>query len=229
MVLSKRDLKIEGIVLEIDTLTFSGAMYQDRYINLDSLALYSRNVPYGELKRIYNKRMLQIWLEFNLPVIGKGEEFSMINKKPETLVGISGAINASQAFSDINKAKAADARYVGTFQGYDVVSPVSLEYFQKTLRLAKERNIMVVLVKLPVTREFDDTFTRHNFSTDEYYNVIFNKVDLILGNNYKVLDYHDIFYEHDEYFEDPDHLNYFGRDIFSKILYEDLEKLNKIP
>jgi hypothetical protein len=42
---------------------------------------------------------------------------------------------------------------------------------------------------------------------------------------YGILDYHDLFFDHPEYFFDPDHLNIKGSDLFTEKLAGELQQL----
>jgi len=101
--------------------------------------------------------------------------------------------------------------------------PESLDYFLRVIELLQDHGVKLALVRFPVpdmyylgAKEFMDV--------DAYY----SELNLLLTNNgydLPILDYHDVFIQHMEYFYDSDHLNTTGTDLFTTTLYEDLIKM----
>ena len=67
-----------------------------------------------------------------------------------------------------------------------------------------------------------------NISYDNYYKQIFGQIDLILEENYLILDCHDLLFDKPESFGDITHVNYFGAEILSKQINKDLQELEGI-
>ncbi|MGK0208832.1 MAG: hypothetical protein ACI83O_000086 [Patescibacteria group bacterium] len=53
---------------------------------------------------------------------------------------------------------------------------------------------------------------------------IFNEIEK-KTKDYVYLDYYDLYFEHDEYFKDSDHMNGKGANIFSGIVSQDLKRV----
>jgi hypothetical protein len=94
-------------------------------------------------------------------------------------------------------------------------------YFEKIIQICQEHGVKVVLVRIPMTREFNEEEAKL-VPVDS----IYARVDSI-ASKYQVyqglLDYHEIFSNYPEFFYDPDHLNVKGSDLFTEQLAKDLE------
>jgi hypothetical protein len=97
-------------------------------------------------------------------------------------------------------------------------------YFEKILQLCDKNNIRVILVRLPMSKEFYEEETRI-VPADKLYADI-EKIASGYTTYYGILDYHNLFFDHPEYFFDPDHLNIKGSDLFSEQLASDLKQLD---
>lgn len=96
-------------------------------------------------------------------------------------------------------------------------------YLDKIMQLCQKYNVKVVMVRYPMTREFSIE-ERKIVPADK----LFSEVDEIVSRYsvYKgTFDYTDLYFDHPEYFFDPDHLNVEGSDLFTKRLAEDLKSL----
>jgi hypothetical protein len=93
-------------------------------------------------------------------------------------------------------------------------------YFERLLRLCQDHHINVILIRMPVTKEFFEEASRI-VPIDKLY----EKADKVISkypNVIHVLDYHDRYFDHPEYFFDPDHLNPVGSDSLTVQLKKDL-------
>ncbi|MBP6976904.1 MAG: hypothetical protein PHD61_07435 [Bacteroidales bacterium] len=97
-------------------------------------------------------------------------------------------------------------------------------YFEKILQLCQENQIRVLMVRIPMSKEFYEEESRI-VPVDTLYEAVEN-----IACRYSVydglLDYHDLFYDHPEYFFDPDHLNIKGADLFTARL---VRALGEVP
>ena len=96
-------------------------------------------------------------------------------------------------------------------------------YFEKILHLCQDHGVRVVMVRMPMTKEFN--IEEGKLVPEEK---LFAEVQAITKNypNFvRALDYHDLFEDHPEYFFDPDHLNIKGADLFSERLAADLAEV----
>ena len=221
----KDKIKVGSIVLEIDPHTFSTRL-TDKTNLFSELEIYSQFVSFKEIERIRNDSFLQLWLEAKMPFIGNGKEFGILIKKPDfNEVSSGGWLKNKGNFSLIDKNASALFNYKSLYEGQQRISNVSFDYFIKTLELAEENNISVVLIKYPHTKEYDDLIKKHNVTEEDYYAKIFSRINATL-DNYHVLDYYSLFPEKDYLFGDPEHVNYIGSEILSKQVYQDLQNLN---
>ncbi len=97
-------------------------------------------------------------------------------------------------------------------------------YFEKLLELCEVHGIKVVLVMMPMTREFLDGIDRI-IPGNTYYRdlgIILNKYTCIES----VLNYQEVFSDKPEYFWNPDHMNFRGAEAFTRLLKKDLDEIN---
>jgi len=94
----------------------------------------------------------------------------------------------------------------------------SLNYYEKTINLAKKNNIEVILIRHPLTNEYlNYMYPNMKEEVDQYID------KLQTTYNLKVLDFRNIFKDKQELFENQDHLNKIGRKEFSRILVNTIE------
>lgn len=101
--------------------------------------------------------------------------------------------------------------------------PTTKVYLDKIMQLCQTYKVKVVMVKYPMTREFS-TEERKIVPADKLY----DEVDELVTRYsiYKgTFDYTDLYFDHPEYFFDPDHLNVKGSDLLTRRLAEDLKSL----
>jgi len=217
-VLSRDKIWVDTIVLELDPHTFSSRL-TDKTNLFNELELYS----FQEIMVVRDDSLLSLWIEAKLPIIGKGKEFGILVKEQEfNEVHQNGWLKNKENFSIANKTQSAEFVIGDIYKSHERISNVSFEYFIKTLELAKKNNINVVFIKYPHTKEYDIELTKNNLSKEDYYSIIFQKINQTL-DSYTVLDYYDLFPEKDYLFGDPAHLNYIGAEVFSKRVYNDLK------
>jgi len=214
-------IKIRNIVIELDMHTFSSNWKNREFLTMDNLPYYAQFVPNRELSRIYNMSPISIWLYANFPMIGNGAEFKMTVSKNISNISLEGWLRKSKNFSSQNKSKIAREKFDGHFKDAELINPTSMNYFRKILSITEENNIHVIFVKYPVSKTYSNLFKEDNISRDEYYDQVFGYIDQEL-NDYTVFDYNDLFFNHSDYFDDPDHLNYIGAEVLSKRFYNDL-------
>ncbi len=98
-------------------------------------------------------------------------------------------------------------------------------YFEKILHLCLDHDIQVILLRAPLTREYWEEVNRIVPAGKLYEKV--RNIYTRYPNVTMVLDYHDLFFDHPEYFFDPDHLNPLGARLFTQQLQQDLKKSAK--
>ncbi len=93
-------------------------------------------------------------------------------------------------------------------------------YFEMILELCRQNDIKVILLRAPLTKAYWEDVNQI-LPADSLY----EKVEEIYSrypNVTRVLDYHDLFFDHPEYFFDADHINPKGAEIFTRRLKKDL-------
>lgn len=186
-------------------------------------------VDYFELAREKNDNdYIYKWLE--------GNYFSYVGKFKEILMSLyllsdtNKVINGYRQppdlknFADRKKSmEIARSRAILYLSDFKHLNEEMLEYFNKIMSLCRENNIKVVLLSMPVSNEYyNATFEVANV---EHLN---NEVDSVVGL-YKdmaiQLNYEKVFFDHPEYFYNPDHLNPMGADSVSRLIKKDLEQM----
>lgn len=111
--------------------------------------------------------------------------------------------------------------------GYEPLHPEAEAYFLRILDLLAAHDVKVVLVEYPVSREY---YQSAGVAMDipEFYRSL---GDLLKKRSQEppILDYHDLFWNDQINFSDPDHLNEAGASEFTRILEQDLEELGYLP
>jgi len=94
--------------------------------------------------------------------------------------------------------------------------------FEKIMQLCQVHNVKVLLLRIPMSKEFYEEEMKIVPADKLYHEVeeIVNRYPVYAGT----YDYHDLYFDHPEYFFDPDHLNVQGTDLFTSRLAEDLKE-----
>jgi hypothetical protein len=103
-------------------------------------------------------------------------------------------------------------------EGY--FDPAIKVYFEKIMQLCQAHDVKVLLLRIPMSKEF---YTEESkiVPADQLY----REVETIASRYpvyMRIYDYHALFFDHPEYFFDPDHLNVKGSDLFTGKLSEEL-------
>lgn len=218
-------VKTENVVLQTDLHSFSSKRGNPKKLFFN-IQYFSEFVPLSDIARLKNENIVAIYAEKYFPVLGKGDDFvSRFLIKPKHMELYMGWTNNTKDFSlEENKEKIANLAYLQAFNEIPTMfNNLSTEYFLKTLELANENDINIILIRYPTNKEFTDELVSHNFSIDLFDNLLFEKIDSII-EEYDYFDYHNIFFENPEYFADPSHLNEKGATELSKKFNSDLNK-----
>ncbi len=97
-------------------------------------------------------------------------------------------------------------------------SPKIFKSFNRILEMAKQNGVEIILLKFPLSKSYYEAK-----KTKEFENPLTK--EFIVNKKLKVLNFQDIYLNHDEYFKDPDHLSIEGAKIFSKVLVDTLVKI----
>lgn len=219
------NVSIDYAVFEIDMHSFSEAMLSGDYFS--ALNLRSKYMPLSEIRKIRDDHsFVKILFEIYLPVIGQGSEFKYLYlKELSNLYRGHNTVNG-----DLTKQPDIDFQLANQyrihFKNFKRIDNRSMEYFLKSINLAKEHNISIIFIKYPVARELNEYYENMNVTRENYYSEILMEINLTIGDDYTLLDYHD-YYNDTSYFYDPGHLNIEGSEMFSKKVYLDLMEIEK--
>jgi len=106
------------------------------------------------------------------------------------------------------------------------MDPSVAVYFEKILQLCQKYRINVILIRIPMSKEFYEEECRI-VPVDTLYAEV-EEIACRYTVYDRTLDYHDLFFDHPEYFFDPDHLNIKGADLFTEQLVKDLEQMDSV-
>lgn len=191
---------------------------------------WSKFLSAKELSELTRKPEAIIKLQIMFPFIGNGIELknfsfkrSGVSKEGIVFNGWRKFIGTYKPTEDIDQA--AIHRIKTQFNKYpEIIKEKLADSFLSLLDLAEEKDIKVVLIKFPITKNYLMTLEKLFFKREVYYEEI-NKY--IQGrDNVYLLDYQDKY--DNEMFYNTDHLNAGGAEIFSKEINKKLlEILNK--
>lgn len=207
---------VKRIVMEADTHQFFAFSHH----NSSTYATYHyllKNVQGGDATLLYSldkeiapglhKKMIKDWLR----KIFKRVKKSVTHEKSE-------GHTVWSELPESTRTAAAQRRvaYFG-FREDDAMNTDSLDYFEKAIRLAREHNIGVVLIRHPLTKEY----------LRALYPKIQHDVDVYLAKlaqqkGVEVLDLRHVFDANQSLFANQDHLNYEGQEAISKLIAERL-------
>jgi len=110
------------------------------------------------------------------------------------------------------------------FKNYSYYNSDLGDYFGKMLEFCEQHKIHVILIKMPVAREYCVQASGY-FSKDSLYNTVGNIIEKHKDNT-TLLDYQELFFDNPEYMYNHDHLNYNGANEFTRILSRRLKEGN---
>ncbi len=107
--------------------------------------------------------------------------------------------------------------------GESYFDPTIRAYFEMIMQLCQEHGVKVYVIRIPMSKEFYEEELKIVPAGQLYREVeeIAQQYPVFSG----ILDYHDMFFDHPEYFFDPDHLNVKGSDLFTERLAADLTEI----
>ncbi|MCD4680721.1 MAG: hypothetical protein K8S00_10075 [Bacteroidales bacterium] len=190
-----------------------------------------KHVDYFELARKKNDNdFIYKWFEGNyFSYVGKYKEILMsLYFKSDTSKLINGyrrPVDIKNFADQKKRLEFARQRARLYLSDYEHLDEEMVMYFKKIMSLCKRNGIKVILLSMPVSEEY-------YIASQEVVNVdqLNNEVDSLVGQ-YKdmaiQLNYETVFFDHPEYFYNPDHLNPKGADSVSKMIKEDLEYLDR--
>jgi hypothetical protein len=221
-IIEKSDKELDYILLPLDLSTFNSIRsdrfkyhaYWIKYINYYELArhkkdkslfftgLFARYMSYaGNYETFYRYFFSE----------GKGRSQLILGYRPKH-----GDFKSKKARKDITQL------HEELYQSKHWLDDDLISYFKRIMDLCENNSLKLVLVKMPVSKQHHEKISKV-VDMENYH----QKINQILADkkDVYVLDYQTLFFEHDNYFNNPDHLNARGADKFSAQLKTDLEKL----
>jgi hypothetical protein len=227
-ILEKTGKKPEYLILQADLSSF-GPKISDRY---EYNSYWIKYIDYRELARIKDsKDMLYKWLEgkfFSYVGNYKDVQLSILYRikmgKVEMYHGYRAHRDYHNFADEPDKQKTAWDKANLILSKEEYFDPAIRVYFEKILQLCQDHGVKVIMVRMPMTKEFN--IEEGKLVPEQK---LLSEVQAITSkypNFVRALDYHDLFEDHPDYFFDPDHLNIKGADLFTTRLAEDLKKLD---
>ena len=207
---------ISAFVFPINLHSFSDYRQADY-----SDALYWLNfMTVGELSKETDKSLLDIYLGQYLPFLGRGEEFGKVLFNGENTYMFKGWQKKTGDFgAGGNKSKKAYERVESQLIGYPKAGSKLLDYFLKIVALANSTNKKIILMKYPATEDYISAVST-KINITKFYSLLNQSISKY--NNIHFLDYQK-FTNNSSLFNDPDHLNYLGAQVFSEQVNSDLK------
>lgn len=226
--IEKDNIKVKSFILELDTHTFSKILLIAGNGSLFNQLNYKDFMSSKDFASLSEKSRLTILFEEEIKeieIIGAGTEIiNYLIGKQNLKVSKLGWQKNTKDFSENKDSTLTAKKYSRHFEKDPIlIEDKIFDYFQKILEIANENQIKIVFIKYPVSNEYDNELKRNNLPRDDYYKELFARIDETT-TDYVVLDYYDLFFEHSEYLNDSDHLNYIGSEILSRKVADDLKK-----
>jgi len=223
-ILEETNKKPENVILFIDMSSFNGVL-GDR---LEYNSYWIKYINYFELARVKNDRkVLNKWVEgrfFSYAGNYKDIKLSFVYLVKIKELNLHNGYRPHRDFKNFtdvkNKYREAKKKVDIYLKRDSYFDPVLQYYFESILELCLENDINVILVRIPVTKEYYEEASIGIPLSDLYGKIedSYRKFD----NVSMVLDYHDLYFDHPEYFFDADHLNPRGSDLFTTRLRDDI-------
>jgi hypothetical protein len=228
--LEKEELDFKLIILQIDLQSFS-SFKTDR---IGDHGFWKRYIDYIELGRM--KGDLLTYLSYRLEgefayLGGIDATLEYINSYPLKLKTERGFLAWKSAITEHNEneiRQLAKKRAIYHFAGCDYLDKDLLAYFLRILDLCHKHNIPVVLVRYPITQWYYAEAAAL-IPVDHLYEEVYASLDDHGYGEIPIFDYHDRYWDHPEFFVDPNHMNAIGARQFTIVLKDDLAGLNLLP
>ena len=229
-ILEKTQNKPEFLLLQSDISSF-GPKISNRF---EYNAYWIRYINFIEVARIKkNKDVLLNWLEghfFSYAGNYKDVKLSILYRIKFKSIDMYHGYRPHRDYKNFADEK--NRQQVAWDKAHLVLSkdvyfdPTIRIYFEKIMQLCQDHGVKVILVRFPEAREYYEEQAKI-VPVDKLYRDVVS-----LASQYPVyqgiLDYHDMFFGHPDYFFDPDHMNVKGSDLFSRRIADDLNSSDSL-
>ncbi len=175
------------------------------------LPFYYDRLDREDMSKILDKTKIQLWAKARTPAIGNGNAILRFLNNPNWIGHENFMEKNFTRYIEKERIVIANIPFKYHYQDMDkypnMINEKSLDYFLKTMELARENDVEVYLIKYPLTKEYNDLVKENKLPREKYYELIEMELN---GYNYTILDYYDIYFENPGYFFDGDHLNAIG-------------------
>ncbi len=210
--LIQNDYFIDTIYISVDDHMLSPIRQKNN--NLDRSIFYSSSL---EFKNKFEYFILK-YVRYYLPIIHSKFRIAFkkyLNAKFSSLIfnnKYQVNQNAWVQLSEKERIKAAESSVLVSFC-FPSCSKELTKTFLEIINICKIRNIKLVGIKFPLSRNLIAAIGNNNYGADS----------ILIANGFPVLDYKNDFDQHDEYFKDEDHVNATGGKILAEKLFFELK------
>lgn len=207
------------VVLPIDLHSFATRTLETHYFR--DAWYWRKYVDYVEVAReLGDASLAGRMIAAVFPFLGNGTDFFHPVDLNELTSAVRGFVQNPDDFSrSENREKIARDRAENQLSRTRLFDDHLVGYFKRTLALAAEHGLDVVLVRMPVTRAYFDEARRFVPSVDDFYETIDKMCRPY--ENVMVLDYQKRFFDDDGLFWDSDHVNVIGAEYLSLNVWKD--------
>jgi len=210
-----RNISFENIYLQFDLHTFSPSNVKNGVL-MSNLWHYHKITSYSEIRSLTNMSYSDYFIKSYMPMIGRGSYLIRL-LRPE------GDSFRSADLSKRDMDFIASSNIKEQFEMGTDVSKLSVVYLIKTIELAEEHDIEVHLIMYPVSEAYYEAAVDIGLEHSTFLKGIHGAVEKNTGP-VSLMDYHELYYDHPEYFYDSNHLNIRGADLFSEYLANNFQE-----
>lgn len=195
----------DTILLSIDNHSLS--TYRDDYGRADENIIFVKDIEGinpTDLESNYNLSRIMRYFPLAKPSYNK----FILTYLKGFILETKNNTNYSKLSSEQKKI-ACQNRYVLQFEN-EKMSFKQKKYLTKIISLCKTKNITLIGIKFPITKEYWEIMGHQDFGIDKFWH----------EQGLKIIDLHDLFFDKDQYFEDQDHLNVKGGELFCKEIHK---------
>lgn len=220
-ILEDDTFKIDTIIVPFGGLSFCD--FKTEYYNFRSY--YWRDyLNYTEIgkdkKEYFTYLSLQLKAKFIPYTEFYSKKLNQLNQPANNRVSSSGDYSALSTQQQIAAVKTRSTTWLTK---RNLLDEISLKYHEKLIDLCNNKNIVLIFIKYPLTKEYATAFG--NMLEKENISITPFEAALENTDNCLLLNYRDLYDDHYELFADPLHLNTKGKEAFSNFLNEELRKL----
>ena len=213
----RNKIKIDSIFITADDHTLSA--YREAYNNNSRSIIYTDRELYRQYYRNWGlSYTFDKHLRHYFPLIEVGNARLFLHYLASRLQSdndITDNLTVNWA-DNPNKTAVCQERKNNQFQGTET-SPILTDALCHIIELCQKHNTALIGIKFPLSRQYSECLGSMNTGADS----------LLLHHNIAVLDFKNIFKDHDEYFFDQDHLNDTGVLKFLRLLPDKIASVQR--